>query len=431
MGLGDQNPPRRLPKGLFRAALVLAFVLVVSWVGLAHLYSLSPTAFAEQAARVIAAPLLAEIYRDDLKHVDNVTRRYWVGYFDASGRPPVETWTEIARQTSGMVLVDADTAQQARKRIPFVYESAGAEYLRAFRSKYRLDDIIAGASDEYGAMLRLGNWMGTRWDHGLDQVPGCNVAAVVESGEHGAKYWCEIAAHTTVQAATSLSWPARLITASRDGYSWEHAVAELWSNQFDKWFVLDTDFNVVFERRGIPLSALELSEYGEEWEKNRELAVRAIAPAKASLPLIDLVPFFKYIHVDLRNDWCSRLLRPGSPAGGDRNTWWTARSTLPRILTAKIRVNDPSSFDWKINSVGIYAASAVRMNAEALVVKIRLGVYSPVFEEFQVKVDGGPWQRVTGYEHELSVMPGEHIIRARIQTRSGFPGSESQVVFKF
>src|ERR1700730_6625402 len=107
-------------------------------------------------------------------------------------------------------------------------------------------------------MLKLGAWVGTRWNHGSDPLAGardaCNPAAIVAAGARGAKDWCEIAARTPGHAASSLGWPARVITASRDGYTWEHAIAELWSDDFGKWFAMDTDFNVVYESNGIPLS---------------------------------------------------------------------------------------------------------------------------------------------------------------------------------
>ena len=110
-----------------------------------------------------------------------------------------------------------------------------ATYLRRLRNRYHLDAIVSGASSEFDAMLLLANWVGTRWDHGNDSLPKegkYNPLAILEKAHMGARYWCEISAILMVQTAASMGWPSRLVTASRDGYRWEHAVAELWSNKF-------------------------------------------------------------------------------------------------------------------------------------------------------------------------------------------------------
>ena len=292
---------------------------------------------------------------------------------------------------------------------------------------------MKGSKDEYDAMLKLGAWVGTRWDHGTDEVPGgtqvCDPSAVVAAGTKGAKFWCEIAARTLAHAADSLGWPSRVITGSRDGHTWEHAVAEIWSNQFDKWFAIDADFNVVYENGGVPLSAFELSTQGERLQREGALQVRHIAPAKASLPLVDLIPFFAYVHVDLRTDWCTRPLPRGSPAGGDRATWWTARRTLPRVLTAKVRVDDAQTFDWRVNEVAIYATAA-SPSAAGTQIQIALAAYSPVFERFEVSVDDAAWSAVEDARQTLVFSAGEHRVRARVLTGNGAEGPVSQVAFR-
>ena len=207
---------------------------------------------------------------------------YWT-----KGLPPLRTTEQLARiavANVGKVIYQAD-AVQARKLaeasyvgelpkeiVPFVFESPDAPHLVALRKRFDLDSVVAGSGGEYGAQMRLATWIGTRFQHGTDKVPGgrqvCDPVAVIDAGQKGARFWCEIAARTMTQAATAVGWPARVITASRDAYTWEHAVAELWSNQFDKWFVVDPDFNVVFEADGVPLSAWELVHQGPALQAN-------------------------------------------------------------------------------------------------------------------------------------------------------------------
>ncbi len=393
------------------------------------LVSTGPIAFARRAVKVVGTPLYSLIYRGDRAHVERLIRQYRVGAEEWADAPPLASWKRTEAQVPGLRIISLTPEQPLEHRVPFVYESADAEYLHAVRA--RAEPVVRGARDEYEAMLQLGAWLGSRWDHGVDQVPGgnlvCNPAAVIAAGESGAKFWCEIAARTAVQAATSLAWTARLITASPDGYTWDHAVAEFWSNQFCKWFVLDTDFNLVYERGGIPLSAFELVHEGEGLQRSDRLHVRALAAPKLSLPYQDLMPFYRYIHVDLRNDWCSRTLARGSPSGGDLATWWTARASLRRLITAKPRVDDPALFDWQVNTTVLYPVIG-RRNAEgSLELQVGLAAYSPTFVSFELSVDSEPWRRIQGTTHTLSLRAGQHLIQARAMTASGYPGSPASL----
>ena len=223
-----------------------------------------------------------------------------------------------------------------------------------------------------------------------------------------------------------MNWTARLTTASRDGRTWEHAVAELWSNQFGKWFVLDTDFNIVYEHKGVPLSAFELVHDGEALQRRGELTVRAIAAPKPSLPYQDLLPFYRYVHFDLRNDWCSRWLPRGSPSGGDLATWWTARPTMHWLITAKPRVDDREVFNWPVNWTAAHPSSARRDEEGRLVLEMGFVGYSATFRGFEMSVDHAGWCEARS-GHRLSLERGRHLIRVRLITRSGYAGSPAEI----
>lgn len=405
---------------------------VSAWIGLGAFYGLGPGALFGQVARVAAAPALAWLYAGDAERARRLVAGYRVGDPELVGRSSLAGWEAVEARWPGFHFERGGEARAVE--VPFVYEDRDAPYLAELRARYRLRELVAGAPDEYAAMLRLGAWVGTRWDHGVDAVPSgpglCHPAAAVAAGAGGARFWCEIAAKLAVQAAVALGWQARLVTISRDGYTWEHAVAELWSDQFQKWFVLDTDFNVVYEDGGVPLSAFELCHYGEAFRAADGLRVRPIAPAKPSLPPVDLLPFYRYVHIDLRNDWCSRPLRRGSPVGGDLATWWTARPSMGPVLTAKTRIDDAALFDWRLNSVAIHARSVSAAGA-GLAIEIGLTAYSPGFAGFEVRLDDGPWRRVDGSRQVFGVAPGNHAIAARVLTAAGRAGPASRIDFRY
>jgi hypothetical protein len=423
----------RLVSGHLRWPVAAVVVLLAVVGGVSAYFHLNPATAVTGLARVAAASVFRQVYGDDLRAVNQLRARYWVGAADLLKADALASWRRLEREDAALRLVGDGGARPLPAQVPFVYESPDAPYLRELVQTYALRDVIAGAVDEYDAMLRLGGWLGRQFDHGGDRLKGSQdritPVEVIRTGQNGRKFWCEVAARLTVHAASALGWQARLVSASRDGYAWEHAVADVWSNQYRKWFVLDTDFNVVYEVHGVPQSAFELCQYGPALQQSQQLRVRPIGAAKPSLPPRNLLPFYAYIHIDLRNDWNSRFLRRGSPVSGDQSTWWTARPELGPLLTAKTRVDQQGVFDWPVNAVSIHARELVRGRDGRLLLRLGLTGYSPVFRAFQVSVDSNPWEEAPGGAAIIPVFAGRHVVRGRIVTASGDYGPTYEVSF--
>ena len=352
-----------------KVVAVIAVVLAATVVLGARHYQLPPQRFVTETTRDMATRILGAYYSSDMDVVLQKTSGYWHGLPDNANRAMLPT------------------------PVPFVYENADEPYLKLLREKYNLDEVVAGASSEYEAILKLGGWVGSQFDHGTDKVVGgheaCDPAALIEAGKRGGKYWCEIAARLMVHSAASVGLPARVFTASRDGYTWEHAIAEVWSNEFGKWFVVDVDFNFVYEHAGVPLSAVELLQQGEALAAAGKLTIRQIAPSKPSIPPGDALYVYRYVHLDMRNDWCSRPLQRGSPAGSDLSTWWYAPEPLAsHLVTARKHIPDPQTFNWPLN--GLWAVSVSGGSANAYP-RMAVVAFSPYFEKFEQDTGAG-WE---------------------------------------
>jgi hypothetical protein len=360
-----------------------------------------------------------------------------IAWYWNRGLPPLRTTEQLARivvANVGTVIYQTDAVQAQKlaeasyvgelpsEIVPFVFESADAPHLVALRKRFDLDSVVAGPGGEYDAQMRLATWIGTRFQHGTDEVPGgrqvCDPVAVIDAGQKGSRFWCEIAARTMTQAATAVGWPARVITASRDAYPWEHAVAELWSNQFDKWFVVDPDFNVVFEADGVPLSAWELVHQGPALQASNRLVIKRFAPLKQGIEPQDLVQFFAYAHIDKRNDWCSRSLAVGSPAGGDLAALWTSRPGRGPALTQIPKAASREQFDFPLNRV---KTRVTQLSGDRY--SISLSTHSPVFSRFERKISDGSWQHVPGLTSQIEQTEATGEMTFRVITRRGDLGA--------
>ena len=113
--------------------------------------------------------------------------------------------------------------------------------------------------------------MGSQEDPaGKPRVSYNNALEILEHAARGATFWCTHYTITYAESAAALGWQARKIGVDRNhgpegmGSS-HHGVAEVWSNQFRKWVVIDAQSNLHFEKAGIPLSAWEIR---AEWLKD-------------------------------------------------------------------------------------------------------------------------------------------------------------------
>ncbi len=395
-------------------------------------YGKGPLPLASDAARFGGSAVARLLYAGDLRQARTLSAAYVVGVPRSSPGAPAETWAAAARTAPRLAFDARSAGLVSLPSHAFVYESPDSPFLARLREDQGLDEVIAGHSDEYEAQLALGRWAGTRFPHRMDvrppDYPWFDPVLLLDASARGEAYWCEIAARLTVYAAASVGWPARIAVVSRVGGSpYDHAVAELWSNQFRKWYVLDTDYNHVFEVEGRPLSAFELCHAGPELAAAGKLSLRRFAPVKEGVdPTRDQIPYFAYVHVDLRNDWLSRRLRPGSPAGGDRNTLWTRREGTPDLLTFRQREDEQDAFDWPVNSVELRALAATDSPGGSVTIRLGFRAYAPYFEGFALSVDHGDWARVDGAVREVVLAPGTHEVAARVLTRGG-PGPPASV----
>jgi len=97
-----------------------------------------------------------------------------------------------------------------------------------------------------------------------------NVLEMIDAAEHGEKFLCGNISKMLVQMIQAGGTQARTVglQASDSG----HMVVELWSEKFDKWLVLDPDYNVHYTNTtGTPLSAIELYQMSQVSNKIKDI----------------------------------------------------------------------------------------------------------------------------------------------------------------
>lgn len=399
-------------------------------------YRMGPRQSILSLARTAANNGLRLVHSSDLDGMREKAREYWRGPKELSLVGTLGSWTAPATPENGLAAIRSVkvTGLANPAFLPdMVLEKPSEPNLSRFRAVLGLDTLLAGAVTDYEAARRLASWLGSQWDHGTDEVPGglrpIQADRVIAAGRAGSRFWCEIASNALVELSSAVGIPARLVTTSQDGYRWDHAVAEVWSNHHGKWLVLDADYNQAYASGGTPLSAWELCHQGPDLLRAGKLQVIPLGRPKPSIVRRDLMWIYAYIHAHLRSDWFSRPLAKGSPAGGDINNIWTKRDTLGPVWSDMRSARTRREFEWPVNTCEIILVGAVPAEP-GFVLELDIIAYSPYWVGNEVSVDGGPFRKTGGGSLSVELKPGFHEISARTDTWGGWKGPAKTVVFE-
>ena len=139
---------------------------------------------------------------------------------------------------------------------------------------------------------------------------------MIDAAEQGERFLCGNISKMLVQLIQAGGTQARTVglQAAHSG----HVVVELWSKQFNKWVILDPDYNVHYtDTAGKPLSALEIFEMSQDSNK-----IKNIIPVIGNSPntlyksdsrLVDL--FYKNgVAINFYNRWVDKNYPRRHPA---------------------------------------------------------------------------------------------------------------------
>lgn len=304
-----------------------------------------------------------------------------------------------AEEASWGRLLAADNPPILRPSHPFGYQ-APSDRTNMLRDRWQLDEVVAGAQDDFEQIIRLAHWTREQWTDGwnpdwkaLRFCPPWDAPLILELGRHNlGRGMCTHYATLFVHACATLGITARHVIHK------SHCTAEAWSDRWGKWVWMDPggDQNdetmAVYhvEREEVPLSVLEARAawLAGEMENLRLVGrnARQVFRLEHRLELLDR------FCIVLRNDQMTSL-NPGEPEHGavvyhyDGRLWWRDEHTppLPRFSLSSNRVAD---FYWRPNRTCIH----LQRTAEEGVVTVQLESSMPNLVALEVCLDGGTWE---------------------------------------
>ncbi len=139
-------------------------------------------------------------------------------------------------------------------------------------TKYQLDTIFHGETDELKRVLLLRNWIRTvvEVENNGSPYPGGGYAeGILDAALEGQGFHCGHFMKVQNGILNAYGYVSRTLGSGpgeKDGSDWHHGINEVWLNDYNKWFLSDTKYDHHYEKDNIPLSALEIR---DEYLKNK------------------------------------------------------------------------------------------------------------------------------------------------------------------
>jgi hypothetical protein len=252
---------------------------------------------------------------------------------------------------------------------------------------------------------------------------------LAKSRAKGNCYFCTYKAMACVELASAFGWTARLVNIMY------HMVYEMWSNQWNKWVLCDSLFNVHYEKDGVPLSAWEIR---REQLRNRGRRVRLVWGVRRhdlGTPRCDWFEWFViYMHNNffdfLPGDHIHPLLMPRDRY--NQGKFWRQDRNIGRkrgnVYVCKGMVSeesDPRHIDYPINQTEVFLT---RREHDLLV---RFQHTMPNYSHIEARIGAGRWRRFEQWRAaEMPWRPGNG--RSRLEARCvntrGVAGPVSRIV---
>jgi hypothetical protein len=327
--------------------------------------------------------------------------------------------------------------------LPVRYEAFDTPRLRELRVRENLNSVVAGGRGEFERILLLKDWVAAQFPHGNpNPYPPWDAITVLDwirSGKTGG--FCGQYSQVLLQSLASLGLTARYVELGGSWNPYVHFVIEVWSNQFDKWVVLDADYNVHFERGGIPLSALEVHDALVESRLSDVETIKGTAQDGEydayEWPL-KLAEVFYYVRLHLKADHLSSPDEPPFDRYNDMVEWLNPL-TLPWEFNpgpssyvierlTNLQSGDRADFSEKLNQVLVTVNTAPN---GGITLRFANNVFD--FDHYQLRIRepdsvDGKW---FDYDAAMFRWPPtweRRIVEVRGVNTRGVPGPASRVL---
>ena len=139
-------------------------------------------------------------------------------------------------------------------------------YLQLMRKQYKLDEVVAGATNDTDKALRMMHWVHKQWKHdGSNEPKKSDAISILEEVKEGKRFRCVEYGIVTTAALNAIGLPARTMGLKmKDVETIEsgagHVLLEVFLPDLNKWVMLDAQFDAMPVLHNVPLNAVEFQQ---------------------------------------------------------------------------------------------------------------------------------------------------------------------------
>lgn len=316
----------------------------------------------------------------------------------------------------------------------------------ALKSKYQLDTIFHGETNELKRILLLRHWIHEKIkidDYGPYAGDG-SVESTLDEALKGHGFHCGYFSAVQNAILNAYGYVTRRLLIDTGvpvdyvAFGGHHAVNEVWLNSYHKWFVSDAKYDYHFEKNGIPLSALEIR---DAYLKNKAADITLVKgpertpvsglpeynfKTKARLArLYTWISWYKYNdqYCNWPNEHADIIMY--DDAYFKTHTWlWDGKPHWAYHTKYLHLVSDRHKIEWTPNTI---STKVLIKNNKA---KINLISETPNFKTYQMKVlPGGTWKNIPD-SVKIDLKKEKYDIVFRTENLAGVTGPENKVIIE-
>jgi hypothetical protein len=330
-------------------------------------------------------------------------------------------------QMAAIDLIELDQPELVHSSYAFTHMAPNHRQAR-LRSQYRLDEVIAPGKTELEQLALLRDWVHSQWlgwqSGAYPYCPPWDPLEILEVTKGNCGFgMCTHYGATFASCAAALGFVSRSLVVDH------HCLAEVWSEDLQKWILQDAgpsrEYDATYEHEGTPLNALELHELFARGEQKSILANKL--PQGITEVMADHVTTFVRFGIPLRNDHLVHAepaeLRHGSGQyHWDGYLWWSD-GAHPTYAEYSLQTRRPEDLYWSVNQTRIY----LQHTGAPEVLGVLLEHTMPNFAHFLVRQDGGAWEAHEDAHLAWELGPGAHTLEVRAVNHFGRMGRVSRV----
>jgi len=312
--------------------------------------------------------------------------------------------------------------------------------LQLLRSREHLDDVISTADSQFEKMIALRAWVRSQWEPSTSfYYPPWDAVEILDlARKHGNRGFCAQYAVVFLQACQSLGMHARYVDLSG------HFVVAVWSDDYNRWVVMDPTNDIHYEKDGVPMSGRDL--HRAYWGGDLRGIVQVDSAGNRKAVTRNDLSNYRLYSISL---WANQL---SDPVEVKSNGLWKTLAhasdyrTYPEIGRGQLEISsdflawrsreakesfperpetqDQDEFRYALNQTVIFLANE-RLSNRILKV-VLLNNSSPTFVRFLIRSEESTdWVPTPSATIKWLLHPGMNQLSARIETGFGWRGNVS------